>query len=133
LQPPVPANAIADPSDDHDGVRARMRPPTSSTLFEPSAFITWILEPWPSANRPEGQLETNAMRPPLGDHAGSQSSVVSSVSRVTREPSAFMTQIWPLPPRCDTNAIIVPSGDQLGSAPVCSVRPTELDPSASIT
>ena len=52
---------------------------------------------------------------PSGDHFCSKSAAGWSVSWVGPLPSAFMTQISPVPPRLDRNAIFLPSGDHAGS------------------
>ena len=63
----------------------------SGRMPDPSAFITKM-----SVNAPR-RIETNAIREPSGDHAGSQLLSVSVNSRWP-EPSGFMTTICLFPP-----------------------------------
>src|ERR671911_51796 len=68
-------------------------------------------------------LLTNAIFLPSGDQVGAPSWLKSSVSFFCSEPSAFITQtstcqsLWPSGVEtrsCLTNAIFLPSGDQVG-------------------
>ncbi len=131
------ANAMRAPSGDQLGrVAGITRGATAERLTgsDPSAFITHI-SPGPS---------TKAIFAPSGDHAGDHAFRDGySVSLTTFEPSASITKIsmhsgqsGPPASRSLTNAILVPSGDQVGLWSTAGGRPvswTGFDPSAFIT
>src|SRR3989442_3101611 len=89
-------------------------PLVSSTRSVPFALTTWITEEQVAPQ----EAATNAIFRPSGYQAGWlwRSPFPALVSCVTPDPSAFITKISRLPVRSLVNAILVPSGDQAGSA-----------------
>ena len=84
------------------------------TGFPPSAPITQM------SNLPPPASESKAIRLPSGDQRGVVTSgPLKEVTWTGLEPSLLHTQISECPERSDTNAILVPSGENCGAESSC--------------
>src|SRR3989442_7780128 len=90
--------------------RSKTRAFTGSSLFSLSRFAVHDRSGQSGSTSAE-----NASRDPSGDHCTLSTSTGKSVTCRASPPAVSIVHTWDEPPRSETNAIVLPSGDQRGA------------------